>query len=282
MKAVREKDSNNTEKIKLSREYITKKDMFYWIIFLVLGVILSFVWKVSDDSTLVNQFSLVGSVSSILLALIAIAYAFFQANDAGNENKLMLQTLNKIRDEVEQLKDVNDSLKQVENEFFNFKRSTETNNEKIIESLENLKDNINIDPIFKIIEEKYGDIDEVTRRQIKESYNKEFEEELKNLKKNSFKINSKVQAALISYLDAFVEVGELIDEIDLIEYINKKTGSDLSSYDCFLEFEKLYKAGIIEFVKKKDDSDEKLYAIKGKNVRKTNEFESAILNTNKG
>ncbi|WP_449354715.1 hypothetical protein ACUL41_18040 [Virgibacillus natechei] len=282
MKVVREKDSNNTEKIKLNREYITKKDMFYWIIFLVLGVILSFVWKVSDDSTLVNQFSLVGSVSSILLALIAIAYAFFQANDAGNENKLMLQTLNKIRGEVEQLKDVNDSLKQVENEFFNFKRSTETNNEKIIESLENLKDNINIDPIFNIIEEKYGDIDEVTRRQIKESYNKEFEEELKNLKKNSFKINSEVQAALISYLDAFVEVGELIDEIDLIEYINKKTGNDLSSYDCFLELEKLYKAGIIEFVKKKEDSDDKLYAIKGKDIRKTNEFESAILNTNKG
>src|SRR5690625_4316429 len=119
--------------------------MFYWIIFLILVVILSFVWKVSDDSTLVNQFSLVGSVSSILLALIAIGYAFFQANDAGNENKLKLQTLNKIRDEVEQLQDVNKSLKQVENEFFNFKKSTESNNEKIIESLENLKDNINID-----------------------------------------------------------------------------------------------------------------------------------------
>lgn len=253
--------------------------MFYWIIFLTLIVILSFVWKVSDDSTLVNQFSLVGSVSSILLALIAIGYAFFQANDAGNENKLMLQTLNNIRNEVEQLKDVNDSLKQVENEFFSFKRSTETNNEKIIESLENLKDSINIDPIFNIIEEKYGNIDEITRKQIRESYNKEFEEKLMDLKKNSFKINSEVQAALVSYLDAFVGVGELIDEKDLIEYINKKTGSDLSSYDCFVELEKLYKTGIIEFVKKEYGNDDKLYAIKGKDIRKANESESAILNT---
>ncbi|MDY0406598.1 hypothetical protein P5G51_015605 [Virgibacillus sp. 179-BFC.A HS] len=279
MKVVRDKDLNSKEKIKLNKEYITKKDMFYWIIFLTLIVILSFVWKVSDDSTLVNQFSLVGSVSSILLALIAIGYAFFQANDAGNENKLMLQTLNNIRNEVEQLKDVNDSLKQVENEFFSFKRSTETNNEKIIESLENLKDSINIDPIFNIIEEKYGNIDEITRKQIRESYNKEFEEKLMDLKKNSFKINSEVQAALVSYLDAFVGVGELIDEKDLIEYINKKTGSDLSSYDCFVELEKLYKTGIIEFVKKEYGNDDKLYAIKGKDIRKANESESAILNT---
>lgn len=84
----------------------------------------------------------------------------------------MLQTLNKIRDEVEQLKEVNKSLKQIESEFFSFKKSTELKNEKIITSIENLKDNINIEPIFKIIEDRFGDIDIQTRNEIIEIYNK--------------------------------------------------------------------------------------------------------------
>lgn len=267
-------------RIKLNKELITKKDLFYWLVILLAGMILIFVWKVGEQDTLINQFSLAGSVSSILLALIAIAYAFFQTNDASNENKLMIQTLDKIREEVEQLGSVNESLINVRNEFFDFKKSTEDNNNKIINSIETIKDDINLDFIYRIIEEKYGEIDEDTKYKIEKSYNKEFENKLDKYKNEAFRINSSTQATMINYINSHVEVGEVINEKDLIEFVWKKTGIKMDSYECFLELEKLENQGFVSFVTKKDDIGNKIYTIKSADIMRVPEEEARILEKN--
>lgn len=250
------KDEKREERVKLNKEFIEKKDMFYWIVMLVASLVLTFVWRAGDQSTLVNQISLVGSVSSILLALIAIGYAFFQTNDAGNENKLMLQTLHNIREEVQQLEEINESLGNVKGEFTDFKESTQNNNNQIMRSLDFLKENLNIDFIFQILKEKYGEeLDDDTKQKIRESYSEKFEEKVKDIKeKNVMKVDSELQSEILHYIADYVERGQFIDERDLLEFLMRRNYR-IDSYKLLLELEKLSEYGFVSFVKREGEDN---------------------------
>jgi hypothetical protein len=88
---------------------ITKREMIYifiitqLIIFMALGGVALIYMKVTDSTTLINQVSLISGVTSIILALIAIVYAFFQSYDSSKQNTLVNETLIRVSTKVDEL-----------------------------------------------------------------------------------------------------------------------------------------------------------------------------------
>lgn len=98
--------------VKLNKEYeydnekksiITKKDMAYWIVFLtIIGIL----WSSShiyakEDFTQYVSFS--GTVTSIVLGVVAIIYSFFQSSDNSNSKEslqVVSTNLKKSSDEI--------------------------------------------------------------------------------------------------------------------------------------------------------------------------------------
>lgn len=104
-------------------EKVNKKDLIFTFIILqlllIIGVlIVSFIFvKTTDSATLINQISLVSGVTSIILAFVAIIYAFFQSYSSGRQNKSLENLLSKVSDKVDEIgplkKEVVDSKKEI-------------------------------------------------------------------------------------------------------------------------------------------------------------------------
>ncbi|MGD6876148.1 hypothetical protein [Bacillus infantis] len=91
------------------KEKISKKDIIYifiilqLIIFLIALTVIFISVKVTDPSTLINQISLVSGIASIILAFVAIIYAFFQSYSSGKQNKSLEDLVSKISNKVEEI-----------------------------------------------------------------------------------------------------------------------------------------------------------------------------------
>ncbi|MHA7963540.1 hypothetical protein ACX93W_05285 [Paenibacillus sp. CAU 1782] len=76
-----------------SKAFPTKKDLFYWILILLVFLILVSVWRTDDPGKLVDEISLGGTFFSILLAVIAIIFSFVQSSDSS-------RSTNQIADKI--------------------------------------------------------------------------------------------------------------------------------------------------------------------------------------
>ncbi|MEF7438282.1 hypothetical protein V4V36_13550 [Paenibacillus lautus] len=128
-----------TEKnTKSKNEKFTKKDIIFgfMIFYLITIIILVFMWRAGDNQELINQISLGGSISSILLALVAIIYAYFQTNESSQQNTLVQQTLLKITEKVE-------TIGLVRQEMEMFFQNHSTKNDEIHKNIEAIRSSIN-------------------------------------------------------------------------------------------------------------------------------------------
>ncbi|NMH72797.1 hypothetical protein HF078_06915 [Bacillus sp. RO2] len=73
IKFVKEKEKTNLENL------IEKKDLAYWILILCLGSISVFTYEYSGDKEAINHWSFAGTIVSIILAVIAIIFTFYQS-----------------------------------------------------------------------------------------------------------------------------------------------------------------------------------------------------------
>lgn len=251
-----ERDKNDTN-------YFTKKDYIYWIIFLMFLIILLLVWKWSNEQQLTNQISLVGSVSSILLALVAIGYAFFQTQRNSNENNNMLNTLIKINDQINKLESVNNSLNNIKKDLVTIQKESSNFQEKVQIDLEKLRSSLEdkswIDNLDLSI-----DYDEDNVVEMKEQFKNEYMNHIKEKLDRAFRIDNDVMAKVLSHIGP-LPLGEEVNE-DEILLSCKKDGIVASSLDIFNELEKLSKRGIVAFVVNKEDPDNKVFAIKTKEI----------------
>ncbi|MBU8733447.1 hypothetical protein KM915_25885 [Cytobacillus oceanisediminis] len=91
---------------KLTSREITMIFIFIIIQFIILTTILALAFifiKVTDSGTLINQISLVSGVTSIILAFVAIIYAFIQSYNATKQNSAINGTLEKVSLKVNEL-----------------------------------------------------------------------------------------------------------------------------------------------------------------------------------
>lgn len=160
-----DKTQGENSKLKL----FTKKDFAYWVIFLMEIIVFLLVWRWDSEQHLANQISLVGSVFSILLALVAIGYTFFQTQSSSHENKVILNTLMKVNDEINKLESINDSLRNINKDLVHFKNESSSYQEKTDQNLSTLRESL----------EDKSWIDELSFNKSEESMDN-LKEELKN------------------------------------------------------------------------------------------------------
>lgn len=249
---------SNEDKEYSNKKYLTNKDFVYWIIYLSSIIVFLLVWKWDDEQQLTNQISLVGSVSSILLALVAIGYAFFQSQTSSKENNLMLQTLLKINNEIDKLETVNNSLSSLRIDFSNMKDESSIFQGKIEDTLKNLKVSLKDESWLDSVETESGEkISNDLKEKLKENYTSHIE---RNLEK-AFQVDNEMMAYTLSYIYN-LNIGEKIDEKKLKKYLTEKLNTNVNGFDVFNELQKLNNIGIVSLVVNDNDPEKKVFAIK--------------------
>lgn len=130
----------------VSEDLVTKKDYFYWITGLCIFIILWISTDLYKDKDFSQYLSFAGTVTSILLGLVAIVYSYFQNYDSARSRDSLENTSKKLDDitvslesSVREVKDLSENLNTI-NELVNIlsKKVGELN-----EELADLKHNMN-------------------------------------------------------------------------------------------------------------------------------------------
>lgn len=204
-------------KEKKEKEIITKKDLSYIIAFLGITIVLVFSWRAGDISVLVNQISLVGSVSSILLALIAIGYAFFQANNSSWENKQMIDTLTLVNKKVEELGEIKDEMVVIKNELNSFKEVSNDGMVNMMSAISDLPNKLNFEAFSELLKEQGITIPTEAESGLKIKYQEKINNEVNKLKDEVSGIDSKVRQTIMEYLNEEVKAGEVVSPGQIIK-----------------------------------------------------------------
>jgi hypothetical protein len=184
---------------KLTSREITMIFIFI-IIQLVIGitiVALAFIFiKVTDSGTLINQISLVSSVTSIMLAFVAIIYAFIQSYNATKQNSAINGTLEKVSFKVNELITLKTDIADLKENLPLKLTHLIQNIEETKESVENAKDGSESkDVIYARLDELQNSLEELYQKSKRNEENKEnkkvfkvnafFKQELEPLQANS-------------------------------------------------------------------------------------------------
>lgn len=101
-------DTNEEKDITEKKEKVTKKDLIYGfiildLVLLIVGLIVAFVFgEYEDPKVIIDQISFTASITSIILAGIAIVYAFFQSREASSQSSLVHEGLKQINERIAQ------------------------------------------------------------------------------------------------------------------------------------------------------------------------------------
>lgn len=104
---------------------ITRRELVFIFIIVQLvifcgGLLIAYFFgKITDTAVIVNQISLVSSFTSIILALVAIIYAFFQSYSSSQQNQMLHDTLNKINQKIEELVSIKTDVADLRSELTN-------------------------------------------------------------------------------------------------------------------------------------------------------------------
>jgi hypothetical protein len=132
------------------KDFPNKRDFFYIVGFLVIAIIFIISGRLSDNVNVVDYVGFAGTIVSILLAVIAIIYSFYQSSTYENVNNKLDNSAQKIKNATEKLSNVSE-IKSVLDTFQN-----EVGDMK--GSIEDLKKIVNtIDSGVSSINEKWGE-----------------------------------------------------------------------------------------------------------------------------
>ena len=94
--------------------------MFLFIVFvLVMNIIYLAAWKLATYNDAVNTISIASSLASILLAIIAIGYAFFQSNESSRQNDKLDATLRHINEKIVELLSIKSKIDEMQSQVQN-------------------------------------------------------------------------------------------------------------------------------------------------------------------
>ncbi|RPK08297.1 hypothetical protein [Priestia endophytica] len=137
------------------KKFPTRKDMTYWIIILILFMVGSFTVYYGSNKDMVSHIGFGGTIVSILLAVIAIIYSFYQSSTYESTTHKLDSSAQKIEEATKQLSNVSEMRNLLENFkdevreiSFNIKELEEINNsigsgvDSIRESFEDTRQDI--------------------------------------------------------------------------------------------------------------------------------------------
>ncbi|MET3291834.1 UNVERIFIED_CONTAM: flagellar biosynthesis chaperone FliJ [Brevibacillus sp. OAP136] len=95
---------------------ITKKDLCYIIAILICVIVSIFTIKLGDNQNVINYFGFAGTLISIILAVVALIYSFYQSSTYENSTSKLDNSANKIEEATLKLESVSD-IKEVTSEL---------------------------------------------------------------------------------------------------------------------------------------------------------------------
>ncbi|MEH7021020.1 hypothetical protein [Priestia megaterium] len=141
--------------MKEKEKFPTRKDMTYWIIILILFMVGSFTVYYGSDKDMVSHIGFGGTIVSILLAVIAIIYSFYQSSTYESTTYKLDTSAQKIEEATKQLSDVSEikavlenfkgEVKEINDSIFDLKEISNTIGngvDSMKESFEDTKQNI--------------------------------------------------------------------------------------------------------------------------------------------
>lgn len=229
------------------KNILDKKDFTYWIIILVLFIIGLATTKCAENDTILNYISFAGTITSILLALIAIIYSFVQNFTNVTLNQKLIDTADKIETATQKvnssLSGIDDAATKLENVSVSVANAT-TNIDKSSENIKKISEKIDetMEGFTKSSDEVFLRFECVTS-EIQETMNERLESAnsgILNVSKQISELREMSQKSQSSNIISDTS-SSLINE----EYINNfvDSSSTMGATAIFL-FIKLFKMGI--------------------------------------
>ncbi|MGR5904429.1 hypothetical protein ACT7DI_01225 [Bacillus paranthracis] len=95
-----------TEQLKTEtglHDWVQKKDLIYWLVIVMVCAISHYTYKYKDSGELISHWSFGGTIVSIILAIIAIVYTFYDNFTSKSSAQQLENSAGKIRDITEKL-----------------------------------------------------------------------------------------------------------------------------------------------------------------------------------
>ncbi|MDR4163681.1 hypothetical protein [Bacillus paranthracis] len=95
-----------TEQLKAEtglHDWVQKKDLIYWLIIVMVCAISHYTYKYKDSEQLISHWSFGGTIVSIILAIIAIVYTFYDNFTSKSSVQQLENSAGKIKDITEKL-----------------------------------------------------------------------------------------------------------------------------------------------------------------------------------
>ncbi|MCU4794632.1 hypothetical protein [Bacillus cereus] len=84
-------------------EWVEKKDLAYWLIIIILFAISSYTYKYSSNDAVITHWGFAGTIVSIILAIIAIVYTFFDNFTSKSSHQKLEESADRIKDITKKL-----------------------------------------------------------------------------------------------------------------------------------------------------------------------------------
>lgn len=120
---------DHLRKDELSLNWIEKKDLLYWLIIICLGTISIFTFKYREASEVINHWGFAGTIISIILAVLAIIYTYYQSATTLDSTKRLERSAKKVTKATTRVEEVTKELE-------------DNNVRKVVEELEEKLNNI--------------------------------------------------------------------------------------------------------------------------------------------
>ncbi|PFY27957.1 hypothetical protein [Bacillus toyonensis] len=84
-------------------EWVEKKDLAYWLIIIILFAVSTYTYKYSTNENVIAHWGFAGTIVSIILAIIAIVYTFFDNFTSKSSHQKLEESADKIKDITQKL-----------------------------------------------------------------------------------------------------------------------------------------------------------------------------------
>jgi hypothetical protein len=204
-----------------------KKDMWYWILILILFIIGSFTYYYGSNKNVISHIGFGGTIVSILLALIAIIYSFYQSSTYENAIHKLDSSAKKIEESTTKLSHVSE----IEIMMREFKEEVSS----LQENLNVVKDTVGkVDDGITLMKQTFGEnisVNSPSNGNFEEIFTQEYLD-------NFVQTTSKISLLLLLEAKNACEEGRemVLDKITkrFIKYVNKNDNPDEVSVQRFV------------------------------------------------
>jgi hypothetical protein len=149
------------------KDFPNKRDFYYIVGFLIITIVVVFSGRLADNTLFVDYIGFSGTIVSILLAVIAIIYSFYQSSTYENANHKLDTSANKIEEATAKLSNVS----QIKDMMEDFKREVKS----LKDSLEEVKNKVvSMDDVMQKTYNEGLASNNTNKEGLKENYTQEY------------------------------------------------------------------------------------------------------------